>query len=114
MPLIMGVLSRILIMTRQLREFWTLKKRNREKTLMGKENPRFTATDYSEAEPELWTPEHLKYGVGFRCARSEFGSHHAKRIPRDVQTHLCQCWVIVDNGHLAGYITLLADRLKVF
>ncbi|HET6402665.1 MAG TPA: GNAT family N-acetyltransferase [Candidatus Kapabacteria bacterium] len=34
-------------------------------------------------------------------------------MPRDFESHLGQCWIILDNGKIAGYITLLADRLTV-
>jgi GNAT superfamily N-acetyltransferase len=81
---------------------------------MAQSTPRFTSTDFSEAALELWTPDHMSCGRGFRCERSEFGSHFAKRVPRDVQFCMCQCWVIRENDHLVGFITLLADRLKVY
>ena len=81
---------------------------------MAQNKPRFSLADYSDIEPELWTPDHIKCGAGFHCERQEFRTFWNKRIRRDFESSLGRCWVITENGHLAAYITLLADRLKVF
>ena len=75
---------------------------------------RFTGINFSDAVLIPWDPDYNHCGQGFRCERSEFASHYKKRVPRDVECHLCQCWVILDNNKLVGFITLLADRLKVY
>ena len=35
------------------------------------------------------------------------------RIYREIDSFLCQCWIIRVDDALAGYITLLADKLQV-
>src|ERR1017187_5164070 len=74
---------------------------------------RFTLTDFSDTAVTQWTPDHAQYASGFRCNRPEFVSHLKKRVPRDYESHLGQCWIILDNDKIAGYITLLADRLTM-
>jgi GNAT superfamily N-acetyltransferase len=56
----------------------------------------------------------MNLGQGFRCLRGEFVTYWKQgRIHREVDAHVCQCWVIRVGESLAGYITLLADKLQV-
>ncbi len=80
---------------------------------MAKSTPRFLKIDFSDAVIVPWEPDHLLYGKGFQCRRSEFQSHYKKRVPRDVKKYLGKCWIIAENKKLVGYITLLADKLKI-
>ena len=52
---------------------------------------------------------------GFRPKRAEFATYWKRgRITRERGAHLGQCWFARKNDtRLAGYITLLADRLAV-
>src|SRR5450631_1297763 len=78
---------------------------------MATPKPRFTATDFSQAPVVEWTPDHIACGRGFKCGVRVFASHFMKRVPRDVAANVGRCWVIVENGNLAGYITLMSDKL---
>ena len=75
---------------------------------MPKPKPRFTNTDFHTAFVEEWTPDNLECVRGFKCNLHEFASHFSKRVPRDVDASLSRCWVVVENGHLAGFVTLMA------
>jgi GNAT superfamily N-acetyltransferase len=52
---------------------------------------------------------------GFRPKRPEFATYWKRgRIAREQVAHLSECWFVrKDDGRLAGYVTLLADRLAV-
>jgi enhancing lycopene biosynthesis protein 2 len=51
---------------------------------------------------------------GFRPLRGEFASYWKQgRIAREVRAHVGQCWFVREADRLLGYITLLADCLKV-
>ncbi|MGI4874075.1 MAG: hypothetical protein ACRYFX_23190 [Janthinobacterium lividum] len=53
-------------------------------------------------------------GQGFRCKRGEFVTFWRRgRIVREEQASISRCWVIVSEDHLAGYITLLTDKLEL-
>lgn len=83
---------------------------------MAEQTPRFSGVDFSASEVEKWTPANSEYtgcGQGFKCSRNEFVSHWKHRVPRDEGAGLGKCWIIRHNGHLAAYITLMADRLQV-
>ena len=51
--------------------------------------------------------------TGFRPKRAEFATYWKRgRIARESNAHLGQCWFArKDDGRLAGYVTLLADRI---
>lgn len=51
--------------------------------------------------------------AGFRPKRAEFATYWKRgRSARESGAHLGQCWFArKDDGRLAGYITLLADRI---
>jgi GNAT superfamily N-acetyltransferase len=52
---------------------------------------------------------------GFRPKRPEFATYWKRgRIGREQAAHLGECWYCTkEDGRLAGYITLLTDRLAV-
>jgi GNAT superfamily N-acetyltransferase len=75
---------------------------------------KFDGVDFSQIEIELLTPELRQLGQGFRCVRGEFVTYWKQgRIQRETEAHLCQCWIARIEDALAGYITLLADKLEV-
>jgi GNAT superfamily N-acetyltransferase len=78
------------------------------------QNAKFAGVIFSELPIEKLNPA-LEYpGQGFRCKRGEFTTFWKKgRIQREVNASICQCWIIRHNDALAGYITLLADKLEV-
>lgn len=75
---------------------------------------RFAGVDFTVHEVTKLTPAlEETLGQGFQCIRSQFAYFwKAGRISRDEKAHIGRCWVIVNNGLLAGYITLLTDKLK--
>lgn len=75
---------------------------------------KFDGIDFSQIDVEPLTPELRQIGQGFRCVRGEFVSYWKQgRIQREVDAYLCQCWIVRVEDALAGYITLLADKLQV-
>jgi len=80
---------------------------------MNQKTSKFEGVTFSPEKVELWTPE-LISGQGFRCQRGEFVTYWKPgRIAREVKSHLCRCWILRYEETLAGYITLLADKLTV-
>lgn len=63
---------------------------------------------------EQWSPGMEVSGQGFRSIRGEFATYWRKgKIAREVEAHICRCWILRDADELAAYITLLADKLTV-
>jgi GNAT superfamily N-acetyltransferase len=75
---------------------------------------KFEGIDFSQIPVERLTPDILNLGQGFRCLRGEFVTYWKQgRIKREADAHICHCWAIRSGDSLAGYITLLADKLQV-
>lgn len=75
---------------------------------------KFEGIDFSQLPIERLTPELLNLGQGFRCVRGEFVTYWKQgRISREADAKLCHCWIVRVGDSLAGYITLLADKLQV-
>ena len=75
---------------------------------------KFAGVDFSQAKVEKLTPDLQVSGQGFRCYRGEFVTYWKQgRIQREVDARISQCWIIKHGDVLAGYITLLADKLEV-
>lgn len=76
---------------------------------------RFDGVDFSlEVITEATPPLMQTLGEGFRCLRGEFVTFWKKgRISRECQAYLSRCWIICHEGYLAGYVTLLADKLTL-
>jgi len=75
---------------------------------------KFDGVDFSQIDIESLTPELRQLGQGFRCVRGEFVTYWKQgRIQREADAYLCQCWLVRVDDALAGYITLLADKLEV-
>lgn len=73
---------------------------------------KFEGIDCAELTPERWNPDRTEIGHGFRCARREFTTYFKQgRVRREVNAHISRCWVLVHEGSLVAYITLLADKL---
>jgi hypothetical protein len=75
---------------------------------------KFSGVDFSEIQVEKFAPELSSLGQGFRCGRPEFVTYWKQgRVRRELGASLCQCWIVRHGEALAGYITLLADKLSV-
>ena len=75
---------------------------------------KFVGVDFSEIPVEHLTPDLTISGQGFRCLRGEFVTYWRQgRIQREIDAHISQCWILGCEDSLAGYITLLADKLEV-
>ena len=75
---------------------------------------KFDGVDFSQLDVEKLTPELSQLGQGFRCVRGEFVTYWKQgQIQREANAYLCQCWIVRVDDALAGYITLLADKLQV-
>lgn len=77
--------------------------------------PRFAGVDFSAHLVTKLTPALAEtLGQGFRCKRGEFVTFWRRgRIAREEQASISRCWVIVSEGYLAGYLTLLTDKLEL-
>lgn len=75
---------------------------------------KFAEVDFSEISVEQVTPELSGLGQGFRCLRGEFVTYWRQgRIQREINARISQCWVVRHENSLAGYITLIADKLEI-
>lgn len=76
---------------------------------------RFAEVNFSTHAVTKLTPALAEtLGQGFRYKRGEFVTFWRRgRVAREEQASISRCWVIVSEGHLAGYITLLADKLEL-
>ncbi len=75
---------------------------------------KFAGVDFDSIQVERFTSELSNLGQGFRCSRPEFVTYWKQgRVQREINASLCQCWIIRHEDALAGYITLLADKLSV-
>jgi GNAT superfamily N-acetyltransferase len=75
---------------------------------------KFSGVDFSKIPIEKLDPAQGISGQGFRCKRREFVTYWKQgRVEREVNACICQCWVLRHDDALAGYITLLADKLEV-
>jgi GNAT superfamily N-acetyltransferase len=75
---------------------------------------KFTGINFSEIPVEPITYELTHLGQGFRCSRGEFVTYWRQgRIHREIQSRISQCWILRCENSLAGYITLIADKLEV-
>jgi hypothetical protein len=75
---------------------------------------KFTGVDFSELPVEHLTPNLTISAQGFRCLRGEFVTYWRQgRIQREIDARISQCWILRHENTLAGYITLLADKLVV-
>ncbi len=74
---------------------------------------RFRGADFASQVPERWRfAESL--GAGFRCHRGEFVTFWRQgRVEREVRAGIAQAFVLTHDSKLAGYATLLADKLTV-
>lgn len=75
---------------------------------------KFEGVDFSQSIPEKLTPEIDLSGQGFRSLRGEFVTFWRQgRVLREVSANISQCWVLRSEEALAGYVTLLADKLTL-
>lgn len=75
---------------------------------------KFAGVDFSDLPVEQLTSALAISGQGFRCLRGEFVTYWRQgRIQREVDARISQCWILRCEDSLAGYITLLADKLEV-
>ncbi len=75
---------------------------------------KFTSVDFSEIPVERVTPTLARLGQGFRCSRGEFVTYWRQgRIQREINARISQCWILRCEDSLAGYITLIADKLEI-
>jgi GNAT superfamily N-acetyltransferase len=75
---------------------------------------KFADIDFSQMPVERVTPDLSGLGQGFRCARGEFVTYWRQgRIQREINARISQCWVLRSEDSLAGYVTLIADKLDL-
>jgi GNAT superfamily N-acetyltransferase len=78
------------------------------------QSSKFVGVDFAEVAVEQVTPELSGLGQGFRCSRGEFVTYWRQgRIQREINARISQCWVLQHDDSLAGYMTLIADKLEV-
>jgi GNAT superfamily N-acetyltransferase len=75
---------------------------------------KFADIDFSQMPVERVTPDLSGLGQGFRCSRGEFVTYWRQgRIQREIDARISQCWVLRCEDSLAGYVTLIADKLDL-
>jgi GNAT superfamily N-acetyltransferase len=75
---------------------------------------KFANIDFSKMPVERVTPDLSGLGQGFRCSRGEFVTYWRQgRIQREINARISQCWVLRSEDSLAGYVTLIADKLDL-
>jgi GNAT superfamily N-acetyltransferase len=75
---------------------------------------KFADINFSQMPVERVTPDLSGLGQGFRCARGEFVTYWRQgRIQREINARISQCWVLRSEDSLAGYVTLIADKLDL-
>jgi GNAT superfamily N-acetyltransferase len=75
---------------------------------------KFADIDFSKMPVERVTPDLSGLGQGFRCSRGEFVTYWRQgRIQREINARISQCWVLRCEDSLAGYVTLIADKLDL-
>jgi GNAT superfamily N-acetyltransferase len=75
---------------------------------------KFSGINFSEIPVERVTPDLSGLGQGFRCSRGEFVTYWRQgRIQREIDARISQCWVLRCEDSLAGYVTLIADKLDL-
>src|SRR5690242_9675308 len=76
--------------------------------------PKFADFVFTLDAVEQWSPGMEVSGQGFRSIRGEFATYWRQgKIAREVEAHICRCWILRDSEDLAAYVTLLADKLTV-
>ncbi|CAD0230948.1 conserved hypothetical protein [Planktothrix agardhii] len=84
------------------------------RSLLMPPSSKFTGVDFSELPVEHLTANLTISAQGFRCLRGEFVTYWRQgRIQREIDARISQCWILRHENTLAGYITLLADKLVV-
>lgn len=79
-----------------------------------KKKPKFADFVFSIDTVEQFTPDMDVSGQGFRSIRGEFATYWRQgKIVRELEAHICRCWILRDGEDLAAFITLLADKLTV-
>jgi hypothetical protein len=75
---------------------------------------KFADIDFSKIPVERVTLDLSGLGQGFRCSRGEFVTYWRQgRIQREIDARISQCWVLRSEDSLAGYVTLIADKLEL-
>jgi len=76
--------------------------------------PRFEGVDFEDIPVVEMNPDIAELCRGFKCKRPEFQSYIAGNlIKTESESILSKCFIVHHEGHLAGYITLLADKLSL-
>lgn len=74
---------------------------------------RFEEVNFSEHTIIELNPDLEKIGQGFKCLRNDFATYiKGNKIKTECKTLTSKCWIIEHGGHIAAYITLMADKLQ--
>lgn len=75
---------------------------------------RFEGVSFDKIPVVEMNPDIAQLCRGFRCKRPEFQSYiGGNLIKTESDSILSKCFIVHHEGHLAGYITLLADKLAL-
>lgn len=73
---------------------------------------RFAGIDFSKCEVKEMSPDLENLGQGFKCIRNDFATYiKGRKIKSECKSLTSKCWIIEHGDKLAGYITLMADKL---
>jgi hypothetical protein len=75
---------------------------------------RFEGVSFNDIPVVEMNPDIAQLCRGFKCKRPEFQSYiGGNLIKTESDCILSKCFIVHYDGHLAGYITLLADKLTL-
>ena len=75
---------------------------------------RFEGVSFEDIPVVEMNPDIAHLCRGFKCKRPEFQSYiGGNLIKTESESILSKCFIVHHGGHLAGYVTLLADKLVV-
>lgn len=73
---------------------------------------RFEGIDFSECEVKEMDTDQEDLGQGFKCVRNDFATYiKGRKIRLECKSLTSKCWVVEHDRKIAGYITLMADKL---
>ena len=73
---------------------------------------RFEGINFLECEVKEMSPDLENLGQGFKCIRNDFATYiKGRKIKMECKSLTSKCWIVEHGDNLAGYITLMADKL---
>ncbi len=73
---------------------------------------RFEGIDFSTFKVTEMNPDLEQLSQGFKCIRNDFATYiKGRKIRVECKSFTSKCWILEHENRIAGYITLMADKL---